>query len=191
MVKGIAFAGRMCSGKSTAADHLISALLCVVPTINRISFAASIKRIAVQEFGLSYNDCYTTEGKMLFNNRFNMTNRAILQKIGEGMRASVDLEVWIKIAEVSMDKAPGVIWCIDDLRYANEAAMVKSRGGIVVQIIRESVIPTNTVQDHASEVPIPSEYVDVVITNDFSLTEFLCKITQSVFIPYFGDLTQI
>jgi hypothetical protein len=60
---------------------------------------------------------------------------------GRAMR-SIDPQHWIKeLASTFLLSEPSAI--IDDVRYANEVAWIKSRGGVVFLIHREGVGPAN------------------------------------------------
>jgi hypothetical protein len=50
--------------------------------------------------------------------------------------------------------------CIDDVRFENEAAMVKANGGILIRLTRPDVVAGDT---HASEVEQASIEADYVV----------------------------
>ncbi len=98
--------------------------------------------------------------------------RGMLQRMGtEAGRNIHGYDCWIKLAKRKIDAAPGNV-VITDVRFANEAAAIRSWGGKIIRIDRPGVGPVN---DHASEA-MPFE-PDTVIVNDGTieqLQELLC-----------------
>lgn len=85
--------------------------------------------------------------------------RQLLQRLGaEGGRATLGEDIWVKTLFNSPTSARIVI---SDVRFANEAAEIKRRGGKVIRIMRPGVGPAN---DHSSE-QLDFD-VDYIIHND-------------------------
>ena len=108
MVK-IAFSGKCASGKSTAAQ-----LLCNKnPKTIKYSFAAKIKELATELFGMKEKD------------------RPLLLDFGGKMR-DIDPNVWLNyVINQSKNKEHVVI---DDLRFPNEYDALKAEGFILVRL---------------------------------------------------------
>lgn len=91
--------------------------------------------------------------------------RRLLQRMGtEGGREILGKNVWVEsaLADVEGDVV------ITDTRFQNEADYIKSRGGIVVKIIRQGVGPVN---NHVSDNALDFYDFDVVIDNNGTIKD--------------------
>lgn len=134
----IAISGKQGSGKTTAADYLVKNF-----KFKRISFSDKIKEIAIDLFGISYDQAYGQE-----------KNRELLQKIGFHMR-EIDEDVWIKYLIRNIDRSKDTI--IDDMRMKTEFNALKSLGFMMIKIetdkeIRKTRIPYYFNEDDITEV---------------------------------------
>jgi hypothetical protein len=99
--------------------------------------------------------------------------RCLLQRMGtEVGREIIGSETWVNIAERTI-AASGLPCVITDLRFTNEAAMVKRRGGKIIRITKPGCGPVN---QHCSEVQAID--VDDVIDNCGSLEELHAKVLE-------------
>lgn len=139
----IAFLGPMCSGKTWAASYLVDNY-----GYTKISFADKLKTIAYDLYGVQNKDA---------------RSRALLQELGQDIRKH-DVDVWIKIALYKADylAKQGKSLVIDDLRYTNEAKVLKRNGFVLLRMSCDeadrqerikSLYPdyTNGVHNHPSE----------------------------------------
>ncbi len=63
--------------------------------------------------------------------------RALLQAYGQAKRA-IDPDYWVKRLDTSISRCgPGHVFLIDDMRFPNELAWVKARGGVTIRLERE------------------------------------------------------
>jgi hypothetical protein len=85
--------------------------------------------------------------------------RRFLQAMGaEGARATFGPNAWVDVLARRLDSVGDGATVITDVRFPNEAAFIRSRGGLVAQVLREV-----RVMDHESERPDllrPSMYLD-------------------------------
>ncbi len=100
--------------------------------------------------------------------------RRLLQVMGtEVGRDLIYPAIWIDGVRNKMRNGDYVI---TDVRFANEAEMIRSlRGGVLVKIIRDGVGPVNT---HSSDSGLPDDMFDVIINNDGSLEQFLASVEK-------------
>jgi len=102
-------------------------------------------------------------------------DRKFLQMVGDWGRER-DPDVWINIVSEEMDQTPQENIYISDLRYPNEAKILKTRGFYLVNVIRDSSMYDNFgsgSRGHSSEISLEKyDGWDFVIYNDKSLTEF-------------------
>ncbi len=101
--------------------------------------------------------------------------RRLLQRMGTEAGRNIHGEVcWIKIAKRKVDAAPGPV-VITDVRFANEAAAIRSWGGKIIRIDRPGVGPVN---DHCSE-SLDFE-PDAAILNDGTVDELQATLMDIV-----------
>jgi hypothetical protein len=147
----VGIAGRKRHGKDTLADFAIKRLESGGFTTAKRHFADPLKeeviRIVAEHTGEDYNqllqDAYTEEGKERF--------RLGWQWWGTDIWRDVDSEHWIKCmqAQLVTDAAAGVdVVFISDMRFPNEADLVKELSGYNVRILRPGM---DDGDGHASE----------------------------------------
>lgn len=177
-IKILGITGKMFSGKDTVAEFVHFAF-----RNSRItSFAYPMKQMMIDYFGFTYEDLYTVEGKNRYNEFWGMTNREALQKIGtECFRNNFHVDTWLKTMEVNIinDLTPIII--IPDVRFPNEAELVRALDGSILKIIRDDVVRDPEQMAHASETMIDQIPYDMLVENDkdrvtlFETTLFLLE----------------
>lgn len=141
----IAFSGLAGSGKSTAANHLVTAR-----GFARVRFAGPLKAM-MAALGLTHaqidgdkkeSPCELLGGK---------TPRHAMQTLGtEWGRDLIASDLWIRAWQAAVDRLPAdqpVV--VDDCRFPNEAEAVRAAGGVIVRIIRPGA--GSAAAGHASE----------------------------------------
>lgn len=111
-----------------------------------------------------------------------VTPRRLLQEIGCMFRDNLNKNFWIKVVEHKLDKRYGncnVV--IPDVRFPNEAEMIKKRGGIVVKVDRPGYGGND---NHVSETAMLGYDWDVVLKNDGTPRELCEKVRQ--LLPVYG-----
>lgn len=99
--------------------------------------------------------------------------RAFLQRMGGEARTVFGKDFWVdqlfnelikKYDTYDVDFHPAIQSnvVIPDLRYENEAQRIKAYGGKIIEIVRDTGLEKDT---HASEIPLPSKYLDGVLHN--------------------------
>lgn len=164
----IGIAGCKGVGKTT----LVNKLACDFP-IRRLSFAEPLKQMLIDNFGFTHEQLYNPEQKELFNEFWNMTNRQAMERFGNGMRNEFDSNVWIKLAEIKLHKIQGMLTnsnlplniVYDDVRFDNEAKMIRSHGGLIINVTSSRVVDDRSCKP-ISELGISSDLVHLHIKND-------------------------
>jgi hypothetical protein len=106
-----------------------------------------------------------------------MEIRQLLQRLGtEAGRKALGEDVWVKTLFAQPHMARLVI---PDVRYENEAAEIRRRGGIVIRVIRDGVGPVN---NHASDQI--SFDTDITVFNNGTPKEAYIEIVEQL--PNFG-----
>lgn len=151
----------------------------------RYAFADPLKRFCIEYLGLSHEDVYTEVGKSRFNNEWGMTNREILQKVGsDALRDGFHKQVWIKIAEREIkkliDNRNKVV--ITDVRFDNEAELIKKLNGIVVHIERSNFNSSlsESEKQHQSEQGISKQFISFNLFNDSTKEKLLLDFNREI-----------
>lgn len=102
-------------------------------------------------------------------------SRRFLQKLGqEGCRNVLGSDIWINAALAELDKFNGLDIVFTDMRYKNEAEVLKRRGAVILRLNR----PGCEAGEHASEREIDEVKPDYVINNDGSLDDLKTKVDE-------------
>lgn len=164
----IGITGKAGSGKDTAADYLVRE-----HGYRKYALAGPLKAM-LRAIDVP---CDTQEEKAAINPVFGVTNRYLAQSLGtEWMRECVAEDGWLRLARqyietqrelsrLSEDGSPrGVV--VADIRYDNEAEMIKKMGGTILKINRRT---EDIAGSHVSETGISPIYIDWVYDNDKSV----------------------
>lgn len=131
----VAFTGFAGSGKTTARIALNSV------GWHHVKMADTLKdmaRVMFSDLGLDVEEC--VEGSLKetpLHELFGRSPRYIMQTIGtEWGRGCVNDSIWVNIAKSRIERLlnSGVDVVIDDVRFENEAEMIVSLGGVIVEI---------------------------------------------------------
>jgi hypothetical protein len=146
----VAFCGPIGVGKSTLAHELADSTGGEV-----MSFADPLRAMVSQIVGEGYLSSDMFDGVRGKDVEIpwlsgGMTGRKLLQLCGtEFGREMIDPNIWVKITENKLDNyvdttvkpcKPHTHVFIDDLRFDNEAEMVRSMGGFVVEVNRDGFV---------------------------------------------------
>lgn len=139
----VAFAGRMFIGKTTMAEKLADELHGDIgKSIELLSFANHLKESVKKTFMLEDYHVYTAEGKAEYIEWLGCTPRDLLQSFGtEYIRNTVRRDFWVRIVGMQIDRIhkikPDVVVILDDIRFEDEAELIRKLGGIVVHLDRD------------------------------------------------------
>lgn len=175
----IGIVGKMESGKTTVAKmikeyHQKTSLLACADPLKEMIINAGI--------------CKPEE---IFGKKTKFS-RLMMQKIGtEIFRKQVDPDFWIKKLDEEITKIYNTygkdIWIIiHDVRFLNEAKLIKDRDGIIVKIYRPTkkkfsfFKKDDSKNKHASEVEQDKIEEDLIIFNDEGLVELKTKVNSIV-----------
>ncbi len=168
MIKVIGLSGLIGSGKTTAALALVDRL-----GYTRERFAEPLKAM-MAALGLSQDDIDGPTKELPSALLCGKTPRHAMQTIGmEWGRQCIGPDIWVNAW--ARKAAQHALVVADDVRFPNEAAMIKSLGGVVIKIIR-----AGQWQDpHPSEAGVAS---DMTIMNDQSIALLqgtVCEIAEN------------
>lgn len=171
MSKGllVGISGRMHSGKTTASLKLVRDGW--VP----LSFAGPLKAMAdtlLYEAGVSPNRIeFLRANKQEQIESLGCSMRYLLQTLGtEWGRRYIDRDIWVNVSRRQIQKLLniGKSVVIDDVRFENEASMIRELGGLVIHLRRPDDEPERW---HASEDGIAVADGDAIIDNNGSVAD--------------------
>lgn len=149
----IGLIGRARSGKSTVAKHLVDNY-----GFFRFAFADPLKEMLMKAGMCTYGELYANKTEQ---------SRWLMQKIGTDIfRKQIDELFWIKKAQEMIqgfirDNHQKIV--VEDIRFPNEAELVKEFGGTVIKLVRSEYFDDQTDNSHLSESLVDSIEADRVI----------------------------
>ena len=171
----IGLAGRAGSGKTTAAKHLVDKL-----GFARLSFADPIRNmigdlLLDMGYGADYVDSLLTVEKNQVLAPIGRSARQLMQTLGtEWGRDCIDRDVWVTLARRRVHTLGDERIVFDDVRFENEAAMIRGFGGIVIHIDRGELVTDK----HRSEAGIMDGDNDFFVDNDTTIDDFCADVAM-------------
>lgn len=155
------------SGKDSALKFM---QICPVLSdlYRQIAFAEPLKEIA-RIVGFTSNQLTDRTLKEATDSFWGISPRQFLQMCGTEMFRNVwRQDCWVEMARLKIRNMRNFehdnrMVFITDVRFPNEAQMIKDEGGVIVKILRPSVDIGST---HASEAQIKDIAADLIIEND-------------------------
>ena len=162
----IGLVGYSQSGKDTVADILVKNY-----GYTRVAFADKIR-----EFLYGLNPMVACSPTGYLQDLVNLVGwdaakqepqvRRLLQDLGNSARKTIDENVWVTLALGNIDVNQRVV--ITDVRFENEAMMVKLMGGQLWRVKRVGVGPVN---DHVSESELEGYKVNQIFVNNGTIED--------------------
>lgn len=175
MINLIGLTGLARSGKDTAANYITS----LPHNYQTYAMAKPIKDACKIMFNWTDEHVYG-DLKEVVCPIFGITPREAMQKLGtEYGRNMINNDIWTIRAELVIKANKRLV--ITDIRFDNEAEMIKRNGGIVVKIDRKNLPRIKGVENHDSELGISEQLIDEVIYNNQSLAMLYRKIDSVLF----------
>jgi hypothetical protein len=171
MLMLIALGFKARSGKDLVGNYLVRRY-----EFERLAFADSLKNAAKEIFGFTDEQVHGSK-KEIVDPYWNMTPRSVLQKMGSDcLRDHFDKDIWIKSVHRKILQNPNKRYVICDCRYINEAAAVKSWGGVLVRLDRPQAGAGVGMDKHISETEMERfNQWDYIIDNKGQSIEELFK----------------
>ena len=180
-MKLIALCGAAGAGKDTVADMLPARKLAFADTLYREvaeAFGVTVARLQMRDLKGTKQECFALENVrgpeffLEFNGNEDWTAphspRQILQWWGDYRRAQ-DPDYFVTAARFDLLDGPRGPAVITDVRFPNEAAMVRQLGGQIWQIKRPGYEAGST--GHASDTDGSEFAPDLLVTNGGSLED--------------------
>lgn len=162
-----AFTGAMGVGKSTA----IEALTPFTKGIINLKFADPLYSMQDAIYGII--------SKVYKRPTDFVKDRKLLQWLGtEWGRDTISKTLWVDLWKSELDYcSENYSWVTvtcDDVRFDNEAELVRANGGIIIKLVsnRNTNVSFGGTATHSSEYGVNYKYVDYVVENNGTLEEF-------------------
>lgn len=159
----IGLSGYAQSGKDTVADILVKEY-----GYKRLAFADNVRKVLYDLNPFVYGEPLQVrvDAEGWENAKKEPLVRILLQSLGEAVRKHISNDAWIIATFSSMDAESRYV--IPDVRFTNEADIIKVCGGQVWRVSRPGVGPINR---HISEVDMDSYEAHKYIQNEGSLED--------------------
>lgn len=164
----IAITGKKRSGKDICGDHLVEKYGFVkysfaepIKEMCKIVFLwderhteGELKEVIDERWGITPREAFQTIGTELFRENF--------PKLHKQFHTLIDNNIWVKrfVFWYTLNKDKNVV--ITDLRFLNEAKIIKEMGGDIIRIIS----PVDNDDAHKSEMEMDQIKEDCIIHND-------------------------
>ena len=173
----IGITGKARSGKDSLATHAWSKY-----GFTRIAFADPVKLAAQQKFGLTADQTWNDDLKEVVIPHWGLTPRQIFQREGtEAGRNVFGGDIWLRrfMLTYNMLKNTDDI-IVPDVRFDNESDLLRSLGGIIIEVRRGRAGLSGEAGAHASEAGL-TRAADHVIDNNGTLEELCAAFDALVF----------
>lgn len=170
----IGITGKAGAGKDTLADHLVHRYRAT-----KYSLALPLKLMLNTAFGWSIEQWNDREWKERVIPWLGKSPRQLAQTLGtEWGREQAHENLWVLLAEqryiehIDMSASFGGVepFVIPDVRFTNEAEMIRSQNGVVIQLHRPGAA---SIVAHKSEDGLPDDLVDITLINDGTIEGML------------------
>lgn len=171
------------SGKDTSAEHLVKEY-----GFRSMAFADPLKSIASTLFFFNDEQLHG-DLKEVTDKEWGVTPRHVFQQLGtEIIRNNMGKVIpdigenfWVEHTRVKINRIrkeePNKRIVITDVRFPNEANLIKDKGGIIIKIIRPAL---KSDDGHASEVQVDEIDADYNIINDSTIEDLYKKIDNII-----------
>ena len=157
------------SGKAGAGKDTLGKFLCDEYHCLHYYFAKPLKEGAKIMFALTDEQIANKEKTI---EPWGISPRKIYQLLGTEVGRGIDVNIWVKNAEMYVNSVPGRTVVVTDVRFDNEAFWIRNRGGVVINIVRnKDDIAENS---HSSEGGLKPDNIDFTIKNNGSI-EDMCN----------------
>lgn len=181
----IGLVGRARSGKDTASQLAIQAgfePIAFADSLRDVLYAANPiigyrrdwKRLGLFVQPIRWADAIDKFGYEGAKDRF-LEIRTLQQTLGtEGIRGFVDPDAWVNCVRRKIESSPHLDHVVTDVRFPDEAAFVKGRGGVLIKVERDSV----QIMNHDSEALVDLIECDYVIQNNGTLEDLTSQVSN-------------
>lgn len=171
----IGLTGKKRSGKDTSAQILQEYYETQNLKVERFAFAGPLKEAVRVIFFPELIEIKDDIKELPVKKYDNRTPRQMFQYIGDRCR-DYDIDIFLKNMLTRINNSNADIKIVTDIRYDNEAQLVKNIGGTIIKIERE----TNSKDNHSSEMGIDSTFIDFSIQNNSDIEKLKKKLISFI-----------
>lgn len=167
MYKFFGIAGKKGSGKDTVGRIIIEEIIKDCSLADKISFAEPLKLAICAMFGYTMDQLEDEVFKETIDPKIGKAPRYLMQALGtEYGRNLVRDDIWVLLAKNRVLSMLGEYKTpvITDVRFENEAAMIRGLGGSIIHVYNDELID-NEFSTHVSEKGIKPEEMDIMFYN--------------------------
>ena len=180
----IGITGKKFSGKDTLGSFFVDN-----HNYKRLAYADTLKDACQTIFNLTDEQLYGDQ-KETVDPFWQKKPREILQFVGTDLfrkhihelMPDVGNNIWVKVVERKIldgiRENPDACFVITDVRFPNEAELVKNLGGIMIKVNRDSC--NNSNDNHASETELDNIPYDYLIDNNGTKEELFRSLINSL-----------
>lgn len=156
------------------------------------AFADPLKKAASEMFGVPLSSFYDGILKEIVIEEWGFSPRQMIQRLGtEGGRQLFRKDIWTKRAEIewnnvqriTIDNCRGLV--VTDIRFENEAEMIRKNGGLVIHIQRDDAQKINS---HESENGVEFNPSDVIISNNDTIHDLYRRVDDFMMMIEKGEI---
>lgn len=149
--------GKAGSGKTT-----IRQALCRLYDVESLPMASTLKEFVLAVYPALTDKHVYGPLKDTILPVYGKSGRQLLQEIGTDLMRAYDPDIWLRPIVQRIEAWPNRSFIIDDVRFENEAAMIRKMGGHIIHVRRVS---QGFVDPHVSEAGVQVGSNDSVIFN--------------------------
>lgn len=171
----IGIAGPAQSGKSTLAGEFRRLVMFRGQKYAEKPFAGPLKRM-LASIGVDVSDLSKNAPVAFLDGR--ITPRIMMQTLGTEWGRSLLPDLWLRVWQRELDDNTHTV-CVPDVRFDNEAELIRELGGIVIHIQRNPTADMLAVPAHTSEAGIAHVKGDIIFRNDRDI-EKMAQLAASI-----------
>lgn len=171
----IGIAGPAQSGKSTLAGEFRRLVEFRGQKYREQPFAGPLKRM-LASIGVDVSDLSKNVPVAFLDGR--ITPRIMMQTLGTEWGRSLMSDLWLRVWEHELDTGVCCV-TVPDVRFDNEADLIRSLGGMIIHIQRKPTADMLAVPAHASEAGITRVKGDIIFRNDRGI-EKMAQLAASI-----------
>lgn len=158
----IGIAGPAQSGKSTLSGEFRRLVEFRGQKFAEQPFAGPLKRM-LASIGVDVSDPAKNTPVPFLDGR--ITPRVMMQTLGTEWGRGLLPDLWLRVWEYELNTGAAVV-AVPDVRFDNEADLIRGLGGTIVHIVRKPTADMLAVPAHASEAGIKRHRSDIIFRND-------------------------